>query len=185
MSKYRNAKQLIERMTETVDTIDCEEILRKLKDWALNDYEFNAKEEFEKYLNPVLNPNQNKDSFVYSIITFLYNQLIEATDLESNDLFESLEEKIREKKRFLEKKRREKKRFLEEKKRSLERIRSLEKIIKSSEEMEKCINEATDSELNHSENSSQSDSSLLSSDSSCDSSVESGQQNHRKKLKTN
>ncbi len=58
-------------MTETDDTIDCEQILRKSNDWALNDNEFNAKEEFEK----VLNSNQNKDSFVYSIITFLYNEL--------------------------------------------------------------------------------------------------------------
>jgi hypothetical protein len=71
MSKYRNAKQLIKVMTETDDTIDCEQILRKSNDWALNDNEFNAKEEFEK----VLNSNQNKDSFVYSIITFLYNEL--------------------------------------------------------------------------------------------------------------
>ncbi len=77
MSKYRNAKELIKRMTGTDDTIDCEEILRKCNDWALNESEFNAKEEFEKYLNPVLNPNQNKDSFLYSIITFLYNQLIQ------------------------------------------------------------------------------------------------------------
>jgi len=80
MSKYRNVKQLTESIksrTETDDTIDCEEILSKKNDWALNDNEFDAKEEFEKYLNPVLNPNQNKDSFVYSIITFLYNKLIE------------------------------------------------------------------------------------------------------------
>jgi hypothetical protein len=85
MSKYRNAKQLIERITETDDTIDCEEILSKENDWALYGYEFNVEEEVEKYLNPVLNPNQNKDSFVYSIINFLYNHLIEATDSESND----------------------------------------------------------------------------------------------------
>ncbi len=73
MFKYRNAKELMKIMTGTVDTIDCEEILRKRKDWALNDNEFNAEEEFEK----VLNSNQNKDSFLYSIITFLYNELIE------------------------------------------------------------------------------------------------------------
>jgi hypothetical protein len=73
MSKYRNAKQLIERITETDDTIDCEQILRKSNDWALNMKEFNdIEEEFEK----VLNSNQNKDSFLYSIITFLYNELI-------------------------------------------------------------------------------------------------------------
>jgi hypothetical protein len=77
MSKYRKAKQLIERITETDDTIDCEQILRESNDWALNENEFNAKEEFEKYLNPVLNPNQNKDLFLYSIITFLFNELIE------------------------------------------------------------------------------------------------------------
>ncbi len=60
-------------MTGPDDRIDCEEILRKSNDWALNDNEFNAKEEFEK----VLNSNQNKNSFLYSIINFLYNKLIE------------------------------------------------------------------------------------------------------------
>jgi len=84
MSKYRKAKQLIERITETDDTIDCEQILRESNDWALNENEFNAKEEFEKYLNPVLNPNQNKDSFLYSIITFLYNEL------SVNDIYDKL-----------------------------------------------------------------------------------------------
>jgi hypothetical protein len=91
MSKYRNAKHLIEVMTETDDTIDCEQILQKINDWALNNNEFNA-EEFEK----VLNSNQNKDSFLYSIITFLYNELISdkrfinsAADSESNDLEDS------------------------------------------------------------------------------------------------
>jgi hypothetical protein len=73
MSKYRNAKVLMNRMTETDDTIDCEEVLLKSKDWALNENEFNAKEEFEK----VLNSNRNKNSFIYSIITFLYNVLNE------------------------------------------------------------------------------------------------------------
>ncbi len=60
-------------MTGTDDTIDCEEILRKSNDWALNENEFDAEEEFEK----VLNSNRNKDSFLYSIITFLFNELIE------------------------------------------------------------------------------------------------------------
>jgi thymidine kinase len=86
MSKYRNAKELIKGMIGTVDTIDCEEILRKRKDWALNENEFNAKEEFEK----VLNSNQNKDSFLYSIITFLFNELIEkkkSINEEKNSLF--------------------------------------------------------------------------------------------------
>ncbi len=73
MSKYRNAKVLMNRMTETDDTIDCEELLLKSNDWALNENEFNAKEEFEK----VLNSNRNKDPFIYSIITFLYNVLNE------------------------------------------------------------------------------------------------------------
>jgi hypothetical protein len=73
MSKYRNAKQLINLMTGTDDTIDCEDILRKIDGWALNENEFNAEEEFEK----VLNSNRNKDSFLYSIITFLFNELIE------------------------------------------------------------------------------------------------------------
>ncbi len=54
-------------MTGTDGTIDCEGILRKNNCWALNENQFNAKEEFEK----VLNSNQNKDSFLYSIITFL------------------------------------------------------------------------------------------------------------------
>jgi hypothetical protein len=81
MSKYRNAKQFIERITETDDTIDCEQILRKSNDWALNVKEFNnIEEEFEK----VLNLNQNKDSFLYSIITFLYNELI-------NDIWNKLD----------------------------------------------------------------------------------------------
>ncbi len=79
-------------MTGTDDTIDCEEILRKSNDWALNENEFDAEEEFEK----VLNSNRNKDSFLYSIITFLYNELISdkrfinsAADSESNDLEDS------------------------------------------------------------------------------------------------
>jgi hypothetical protein len=42
LSKYRNAKELIKQMIEN-DTIDCEEILRKSDDWALNDNKFNAK----------------------------------------------------------------------------------------------------------------------------------------------
>ncbi len=86
MSKYRNAKVLMNRMTETDDTIDCEEVLLKSNDWALNENEFNAKEESEK----VLNSNRNKDSFIYSIITFLYNVLNERsiderTESESSD----------------------------------------------------------------------------------------------------
>jgi hypothetical protein len=73
-------------MTETDDTIDCEEVLLKSNDWALNENEFNAKEESEK----VLNSNRNKDSFIYSIITFLYNVLNERsiderTESESSD----------------------------------------------------------------------------------------------------
>ncbi len=85
MSKYRNAKQLIEKITETEDTIDYKQILRMSNDWALNVNEFKAKQEFEKYLNPVLNPNQNKDSFLYSIITFLYNEL------SVNDIYDKLD----------------------------------------------------------------------------------------------
>ncbi len=75
MSKYKKAKQLIERITETDDTIDCEQILRNSNDWALNQNQFNAKQEFEIVLNS--NQNSNKDSFLYSIISFLFNELTE------------------------------------------------------------------------------------------------------------
>ncbi len=64
-------------MTGTDGTIDCEGILRKNNCWALNENQFNAKEEFEK----VLNQNQNKDSFLYSIITFLYNKFVRRKNL--------------------------------------------------------------------------------------------------------
>ncbi len=104
------------------------------------------------------------------------------------------------------------KKFVNEKKKfiNIVIIKYFNERLKSIIEMIKLTNEATDSESNHSENSSgseemkssgemlkffekiksniewvqkidSSDSSLL----SCDESVESGQQSHRKKLKTN
>jgi hypothetical protein len=86
MSKYRNAKQLMEVMAETDDTIDCKEILRKRNDWALNAKEFNGIiEEFEKFLKS----NQNNDSFLYSIITFFYNKLISEKSI--NDIWNEID----------------------------------------------------------------------------------------------
>ncbi len=69
MSKYRNAKDLVNEIYWSTDTPDCEEILENRNEWVLDKNEFNAKEEFEKFLNS----NQNQKSILYHLVYFLYN----------------------------------------------------------------------------------------------------------------
>jgi hypothetical protein len=69
MTKYRNAKNLRNELQENFlsndEIIDCETIIGTRKDWLLNQNEFNAKQEFEYYLEN----NTNNESLLHSIIS--------------------------------------------------------------------------------------------------------------------
>jgi hypothetical protein len=70
MTKYENAKQLVRKIIESgIESLNCETILKTRSEWTLNKNEFNAEQEFRKYLSS----NQNKRSFLYSLISFVYN----------------------------------------------------------------------------------------------------------------
>ncbi len=64
------------------ESLDCETILRERNEWVFNENELNAKEGFEKVLNSI----RNKESFLYSIISFLnnYSSNSDLTDIDMN-----------------------------------------------------------------------------------------------------
>ncbi len=65
---------------------DCEEILKNKHIWALNEDEFEAKLEIEKYLEQNADQEQ-QNQLLYSIIKFLYNRFTakEVSDLDENE----------------------------------------------------------------------------------------------------
>jgi len=57
-------RKMREILNSSDNKLDCEIILRERNDWVLNESEFNAKQEFEYFLEN----NTNNESFIYPFI---------------------------------------------------------------------------------------------------------------------
>jgi hypothetical protein len=75
MTKYQNARNFRQEIQNNFlsndEIIDCKTILEERNEWLLNEKEFNAKQEFENFVEK----NISSKSFVYWIISILKNEL--------------------------------------------------------------------------------------------------------------
>ncbi len=81
MNKYQNARNLFKEIQNVFlsndESINCKTIIEKSNEWLLNENEFNAKQEFENFLEN----NTNIESYLYQVISIFNSNLENSSEL--------------------------------------------------------------------------------------------------------